>query len=119
MIQDFQEPSADDASLMDTIKGFANTTDAISFVKAYSETPGNDNFIFKGAQPQATDSLFNLGVGVVVGPYEEGGYYKISKVQKGAKLENFVLSNVRVEDNDLHTNHFITYEEDPLKKPRE
>lgn len=43
-------------------------------------------------------------------------YYKISKVQKGAKLENFVLSNVRVEDNDLHTNHFITYEEDPLKK---
>lgn len=94
LIQDFQEPSADDASIMDTIKGFANTTDAISFMKAYSETPGNDNFIFKGAQPQASDSLFNLGVGVVVGPYEEGGYYKISKVVEQKQVPSARASHI-------------------------
>ena len=94
LIQDFQEPSADDATVMDTIKGFANTTDAASFVKAYSETPGNDNFIFKGAQPQATDSLFNLGVGVVVGPYEEGGYYKVSKVVEQKQVPSARASHI-------------------------
>jgi peptidyl-prolyl cis-trans isomerase D len=94
LIQDFQEPSADDATVMDTIKGFANTTDAISFVKAYSETPGNDNFIFKGPQPQATDSLFNLGVGVVVGPYEEGGYYKVSKVVEQKQVPSARASHI-------------------------
>jgi len=94
LIQDFQEPSADDATVMDTIKGFANTTDAVSFVKAYSETPGNDNFIFKGPQPQATDSLFNLGVGVVVGPYEEGGYYKVSKVVEQKQVPSARASHI-------------------------
>ncbi len=94
LIQDFQEPSADDVKVMDTIKGFANTTDAASFVKAYSDIPGDNNFIFKGAQPQVTDSLFNLGVGVLVGPYEEGGYYKATKVVEQKQVPSARASHI-------------------------
>lgn len=43
-------------------------------------------------------------------------YYKVMKIAKGIKLENFTIANLRVEEQEKHTTYFVTYEEDPMKK---
>ncbi len=85
----------------DTIKGFANTDDVTAFVAAYSDTPFNNNFIFKSPQPQSTDSLFNLSVGAVVGPYEENGVYKISKVVEQKQVPSAKASHILISFKEL------------------
>jgi len=85
----------------DTIKGFANTDDVAAFVAAYSDTPFNNNFIFKSPQPQSTDSLFNLSVGTVVGPYEESGFYKISKVVEQKQVPSAKASHILISFKEL------------------
>lgn len=42
-------------------------------------------------------------------------YYKINKIAKGLKIGNFTVSNVRIEDDEIHKRYYITYEEDAQK----
>ena len=80
----------------DTILGFANTTDIEGFVAEHSEIPYTNDYIYKGAQPQPTDSLFNIPVGKVVGPYEEAGFFKISKVVEQKQVPSARASHILI-----------------------
>ena len=41
----------------------------------------DDRFLFKSLLPTVSaDSIFNLEVGEVYGPYKDNGYYKMTKI---------------------------------------
>src|SRR5690606_8729389 len=47
----------------------------------HSDVKFDNRFVFKSSFSNVTaDNIFNLGVGQVYGPYEEDGYFKISKL---------------------------------------
>lgn len=51
------------------------------FVKLYSETPFDGAYYEKDkVLSPVKDSLFEVKVGAIVGPYVDGGYYKLAKV---------------------------------------
>ncbi|MFB9056982.1 SurA N-terminal domain-containing protein [Mariniflexile ostreae] len=63
------------------IVGFRNTKDAGAFVNSNSDLKFDDRFVFKSNLPSvAADSIFNLNVGGMYGPYKDNDYFKISKV---------------------------------------
>ena len=65
----------------DTISGFKNTTNIEDFVNSNSDIKYNDSFIFKsGLSATVADSIFNLSVGSIYGPYKDADYYKITKI---------------------------------------
>ena len=69
----------------DTIKPFAsvkadNMEDYLSYT-ANSDVPYSDTFVKKSALPTvAADSIFNLGVGQIYGPYNDNGMMKMTKL---------------------------------------
>ncbi len=64
-----------------SIVGLKNTDDPTTFVSETSDMPFNDNFIPKnGLNSAIADTLFSLKIGDIYGPYEDAGYYKISKI---------------------------------------
>ena len=68
------------AKINDTVIGFAETKDAEEFVNEYSDQRFVDRYFFKNELPAAgRDSIFDLEVGEVYGPYKDNGFYKISK----------------------------------------
>ncbi|RZS99790.1 peptidylprolyl isomerase [Aquimarina brevivitae] len=68
-------------NVVDTVRGLKNTSDAKEFVAQYSALPFQDRFIFKKDLPAAVaDTIYNLEVGNVYGPYKDADYIKISKV---------------------------------------
>lgn len=80
----------------DTIKGFRNTENIANFVNDHSDIPYNNNFIFKTANPSPTDSLFTKPIGMVWGPYEEDGHYKISKVVEQKQVPSVRASHILI-----------------------
>ena len=65
----------------ETIIGFLNTTNNESFVNSNSDIKFDKRFVFKSTLPTAVaDSLYKLNEGQIYGPYNDNGYYKISKV---------------------------------------
>ncbi|MDO5607146.1 MAG: peptidylprolyl isomerase [Capnocytophaga sp.] len=65
----------------DTIPGFATTTDVASFVDKNSDLPFDSLFVTKSQLPAAfADTLFALNKGQVYGPYQDGNYYKLSRM---------------------------------------
>jgi len=65
----------------DTVPGFRTTKDPENFVNANSDIKYNDQFIFKKSLPTAVaDSIFNLQVNQIYGPYKDGEFYKMTKV---------------------------------------
>ncbi len=65
----------------DSVKGFRNTENAEEFVNQNSSLKFDDRFKFKNDLPSTVaDTLYNLGIGEVFGPYKDGEYIKISKV---------------------------------------
>jgi peptidyl-prolyl cis-trans isomerase D len=75
----------------DTIPGFRNTTDPEEFVNANSDIKFIDTFVFKSALPQTiADSIFNLKIGDIYGPYKDGDSYKVSKVLAETQLPDSV-----------------------------
>src|SRR5690606_5941612 len=65
----------------DTVKGFLNVTDNEEYVNAHSDIKFDGRFLLKSSLPSVSaDSIFNLGVGEVYGPYKENGYFKITKL---------------------------------------
>lgn len=95
-------PSAVDSaaalkSLTDKLEEFtkgATKSDDSLFVKLYSETPLYDLYSIKGQpNPQAppvADSLFDLPVKTVIGPYVENGMYKFAKISSKKMMSDSV-----------------------------
>ena len=65
----------------DTIPGFRNTTDPMAFLGRYSDTKFDTLYKAKSSLPaRFADTLFNLKVGEVFGPYRDGDFFKVSKM---------------------------------------
>ncbi|GAA3578415.1 peptidylprolyl isomerase [Snuella lapsa] len=65
----------------ETITGFLNTEDNEAFVNSNSDIKFDNRFVFKSGLPSTVaDSVYNLEVGAVYGPYKDNGYFKISKM---------------------------------------
>ncbi|MBU3821047.1 SurA N-terminal domain-containing protein [Flavobacteriaceae bacterium XHP0103] len=65
----------------DTVKGFLNVDENEEYVNAHSDIKFNERFVFKSSLPTVSaDSIFNLNVGEVYGPYKDNGYFKLSKL---------------------------------------
>ncbi|MCK8480497.1 peptidylprolyl isomerase [Psychroserpens algicola] len=89
----------------DTIKAFAqvkaqNLEDYVNF-RAGSDENYNDSFVKKSALPAvAADTLFNLNVGAVYGPYKDNGMMKLTKlvaettVPDSAKVRHILIPHV-------------------------
>jgi peptidyl-prolyl cis-trans isomerase D len=61
--------------------GFKNTTDYAEYLAENSGTPFTDDFVFKASLPAtAADSIFNLNIGEIYGPYKDANFIKLSKV---------------------------------------
>ena len=80
--------------LNDTVKGFANATDNEAFINANSDVKFEDRYIYKSALPTAVaDSIYNLPVGGIYGPYKEGNTFKLTKVLVAEQLADSVKSS--------------------------
>lgn len=65
----------------DTIRGLKSTTNLETFVNRYSDVRYDSSYVSKKRLPTLfADSLFNLDVGEVYGPYKDGDTYKISRM---------------------------------------
>ncbi|HNQ11690.1 MAG TPA: peptidylprolyl isomerase [Bacteroidia bacterium] len=79
-------PSANDRlraleSANKAAEDFRNTKNDSLFAVSNSDNPVDLNFKAKGDFAPAIDSIiFSLNTGTVIGPYEESGFYKVSKV---------------------------------------
>jgi parvulin-like peptidyl-prolyl isomerase len=64
------------------IKGFANTDDIVEFFRENnSDIPLNNNFYFKAKLNKSNaDSIYNLQVNEIYGPYKDGDYIKLTKL---------------------------------------
>ncbi|WP_228850548.1 peptidylprolyl isomerase [Aegicerativicinus sediminis] len=79
----------------DSVYGFRDlTADKIGeFVNSNSDIRYSDNFIFKNALPlNYRDSIYDLNVGDIFGPYKDAGYYKLSKVVAEKQIPDSVKS---------------------------
>ncbi|OIQ27352.1 MAG: peptidylprolyl isomerase [Bacteroidetes bacterium MedPE-SWsnd-G2] len=75
----------------EVIKGFNTTSDIEAFVNANSNEKFNDNFVPKSALPVAfQDTIFNLEVNGVFGPYKDNGQFKITKLIAERQLPDSV-----------------------------
>ncbi|GGH35578.1 peptidylprolyl isomerase [Mangrovimonas yunxiaonensis] len=65
----------------DTVQGFGTATDNKAFINANSDIKFNDRFQFKSEISKAiVDSVYNLNVGDVYGPYKDAGFLKLTKL---------------------------------------
>ena len=65
----------------ETVVGFLNTTNNEGFVNSHSDIKFDKRFVFKSSLPViAADSIYNLNIGQVYGPYIDNGYFKVSKL---------------------------------------
>ncbi len=65
----------------DTIPGFDKATNIQEYVNAHSDVKYDSTYVVKKDLPAAfADTLYNLNVGNVYGPYKDGGFYKLSKM---------------------------------------
>jgi len=65
----------------DTIRGFRNTKDVAAFLDRNSDTKFDTIFKAKKNLPSSVaDTLMNLSIGQIYGPYKDGDSFKISKM---------------------------------------
>ncbi|WP_417882068.1 peptidylprolyl isomerase [Xanthomarina gelatinilytica] len=75
----------------DTIKGFATVTNHKVFVNSNSDIKFDDRFKFKSDLPASVaDTIFNMNVGDVYGPYKDGNYFKLTKVIAAIQMPDSV-----------------------------
>lgn len=69
----------------DTVPGFDKATNIQEYVNAHSDVKYDSTYIVKKDLPSAyADTLYNLNVGDVYGPYKDGDFYKLSRmINKG------------------------------------
>lgn len=79
------------------IEGLQNTTDYQTFLAENSDTPFNDNYVFKSdLSTQLADSLFSLPVNSIYGPYEDGEYIKLSKIIENTEVPSVMASHILI-----------------------
>ncbi len=78
-----------------TVKGFKNATDMDDFnAENESDIPYDANFYNKnGLALTGSDTLFNLDLNQVYGPYKDKGFYKLSKVTAVKQLPDSVKAS--------------------------
>ncbi len=78
-----------------TVQGFQNAVDMDEFnAENESDTPYDGNFYNETALTVAgTDTIFNLPVNQVYGPYKDKGFYKLSKVTAIKQLPDSVKAS--------------------------
>ncbi len=78
-----------------TVVGFNNAADMNEFnAENESDTPYDGSYYNKsGLTKIAADSIFNLEIGQVYGPYKENGFYKLSKVTAIKQLPDSVKAS--------------------------
>jgi parvulin-like peptidyl-prolyl isomerase len=75
----------------DTIRGFRNTTDNEDFVNANSETGYFDKWYFKSdLSNDITDTITNIGINEIYGPYKVEKTYNLTKLIAKRKLPDSV-----------------------------
>lgn len=75
----------------DTILGFDNTIDIEDFINYNSDLKYDDTFLREAELPlNVKDSLMNIRVGEYYGPYEDAGYFKLSKLIETKQLPDSV-----------------------------
>ncbi|WP_025742433.1 peptidylprolyl isomerase [Aquimarina pacifica] len=83
-----------DTSTTDSILGFRNIKDAKSFVNQHSALKFDDRFVFKKDLPSVVaDTLYNLEIGDVYGPYKDKEYIKISKIVANKQMPDSVKAS--------------------------
>ena len=100
-------------SVANFMKGDAKTTglknlpedEIADFVNLNSATPYNDRFVFKKDLPSSVaDTLYNIPVGDVHGPYKDGDFYKISKIVAQKQLpDSLKASHILISWKGLQT----------------
>lgn len=106
-------PSADDKrevfeSISKDIEPFKAATNDSLFVALNSDSKPDDSFHKKGTlSPNIDTIMFNSPIGTIVGPYEEGGSLKISKLSAiknlpdSVKARHILLKIEKPEDSEL------------------
>jgi len=80
-----------------TRTGLKNTIDYTAFLAEYSDTPFVDDYVFSETLEQKiADSLFNFKEGRIYGPYEEKGYFKISKIVEKKDVPSVKASHILI-----------------------
>lgn len=65
----------------DTLPGFRTAKDVEDFVNTNSDIQYDSTYVAKSDLPSSVaDTLFNLNIGEVYGPYKDEGYYKLSRM---------------------------------------
>ncbi|HMC02450.1 MAG TPA: SurA N-terminal domain-containing protein [Flavobacteriaceae bacterium] len=75
----------------DTVIGFKETKDNVAFINSHSDVKYDDRFVTKSNLPSAVaDSIYNLNVGEIYGPYKDGQSFKLTKVIAEKQLPDSV-----------------------------
>ncbi len=78
----------------DTLPGFDDTDDYADFVNNNSDMPFDNRFKFRNEfKGNYGDTLFNLNEGQTFGPYEENGYWKLSKLVEAKQIPDSVKAS--------------------------
>lgn len=79
---------------MDTIEGFASTTNDSLFVEMNSDIPFANRFLKNNEFPTFIDStMWTAAVGTLFGPYEDAGYMNVTKIEKIINLPDSVRAS--------------------------
>ena len=77
----------------DTILGFARANDNVEFVNANSDVPFVDRWMFKKDLPTSVaDTIYNLAVGDIYGPYKIDNTFNLSKVIESKQMPDSIQS---------------------------
>lgn len=78
----------------DTVAGFDNTNDYAEFISNNSDLPFENRFKFRNDfTGENAEAIFNLNEGETFGPYEENGYWKLSKVVETKTIPDSVKAS--------------------------
>ncbi|CAL67922.1 peptidylprolyl isomerase [Christiangramia forsetii] len=78
----------------DTLAGFDNTDDYATFVGNNSDLPFENRFKFRNDfSGNNAEAIFSLNEGETYGPYEENGYWKLSKVIQTKNIPDSVKAS--------------------------
>jgi parvulin-like peptidyl-prolyl isomerase len=78
----------------DTIPAFAEVKNNEAYVNEHSDEKFEDRYLYKSALPEAVaDTIFNLNIGEVYGPYKDGNTFKLTKVLVAEQLADSVKSS--------------------------
>ncbi|MUP43032.1 peptidylprolyl isomerase [Christiangramia aestuarii] len=78
----------------DTLPGFDNTEDYADFISNNSDLPFENRLKFRNDfTGENAEAIFNLNEGETYGPYEENGYWKLSKVVETKTIPDSVKAS--------------------------